>query len=128
MKASDYHRQFVESIRELAAILKSETEFREIDERECYLKAVITFTHGYTLRIAEYVVIEGERPQRLKYRYQLLDANQVPISPCDNAPHHKHVSTFPHHRHDEQGKVHSAHEVTSLDAIAFALEMIERKE
>lgn len=127
MSAGDYHRQFIEAIREISAILKSEVEFREIDEKECYLKAVITFAGGYTLQMAEYAEIEGDQVRRLKYRHQLLDAAKNPISRWDNAPHHKQVRTFPHHRHDDQGHVHPSREITLSDAIAIALELIGTK-
>lgn len=127
MNASDYHRQFVESIREISAILKSEIEFREIDDKECYLKAIITFTRGYTLHIAEYISLENEEISRLKYRYQLLDNEQKPVSRWDNAPHHKQIKTFPHHRHDEQDQIHAAREMTPIDAVIVSLEMMETK-
>lgn len=127
MNASDYHQQFVQAVRDISAILKTDIEFREIDEKECYLKAVITFTRGYTLHLAEYIAIKDEQITRLKYRYQLLDNQDKPISRWDNAPHHKQVKTFPHHRHDERGQVHAAREMTPTDAIAISLEIIETK-
>lgn len=127
MNAGDYHRAFIDSIREISAILKSEIEFREIDEQECYLKATITFAHGYMLHLAEYVQIENDTVRRLKYRYQLLDKGHKSISRWDNAPHHKEVKTFPHHRHDERDQVHAAREMTPIDAIATSLEIVEMK-
>ena len=42
-------------------------------------------------------------PESLDYAYQLFTT--VPLLRWDNAPHYEHLSTAPHHFHDEQGKV-----------------------
>jgi len=45
-------------------------------------------------------------PKSLDYAYQLFTT--VPLLRWDNAPHYEHLSTSPHHFHDEYGKVHES--------------------
>jgi hypothetical protein len=42
-------------------------------------------------------------PDSLDYAYQLFTT--IPLLRWDNAPHYEHLSTAPHHFHNEQGKV-----------------------
>jgi len=39
----------------------------------------------------------------LKYTYYWITANNKIITGWDNAPHHKNIETFPHHKHQENG-------------------------
>jgi hypothetical protein len=45
-------------------------------------------------------------PASLDYAYQLFTI--VPLLRWDNAPHYGHLSTSPHHFHDEHGEVHES--------------------
>lgn len=45
-------------------------------------------------------------PESLDYAYQLFTT--VPLLRWDNAPHYEHLSTAPHHFHDERGKVYES--------------------
>lgn len=45
-------------------------------------------------------------PESLDYAYQLFTT--VPLLRWDNAPHYEHLSTAPHHFHDEHGKVYES--------------------
>jgi len=42
-------------------------------------------------------------PESLDYAYQLFTT--VPLLRWDNSPHYSHLSSAPHHFHDENGKV-----------------------
>ena len=44
--------------------------------------------------------------ESLDYAYQLFTT--VPLLRWDNAPHYEHLSTAPHHFHDERGKVYES--------------------
>ncbi len=125
MTSQEYHRWFVQACDEIASITKSEITFREIDERECYLKAVLTLVSGHALHIAEYVVLHTDGVERLKYRNQLLDANNIRLMRWDNAPHHSRIETFPHHRHNATGSVHPSRAMTPIDAVVAALDIID---
>ena len=45
-------------------------------------------------------------PESLDYAYQLFTT--VPLLRWDNAPHYEHLSTVPHHFHDERGKIYES--------------------
>ncbi|HXQ33529.1 MAG TPA: DUF6516 family protein [Anaerolineales bacterium] len=45
-------------------------------------------------------------PESLDYAYQLFTS--VPLLRWDNAPHYGHLSSAPHHFHDEQGNVYDS--------------------
>lgn len=45
-------------------------------------------------------------PESLDYAYQLFTT--VPLLRWDNAPHYEHLSTSPHHFHDERGRVYES--------------------
>jgi hypothetical protein len=50
---------------------------------------------GSILEFMEYL----QEEDRLKYRFHLMDKEGNIVFRYDNAPHHKDVSTFPHHKH-----------------------------
>jgi hypothetical protein len=45
-------------------------------------------------------------PESSDYAYQLFTT--VPLLRWDNAPHYGHLSTSPHHFHDENGKIYES--------------------
>lgn len=124
MNAQEYYQLFIQTIGAIPAIARSEVTFNEIDENECYLKAILTFATEDSLHIAEYVVTRGESIHRLKYRYQLLDRAHRHIVRWDNAPHHRGLENFPHHYHDASEQTHGSSAVTYLEAILLSLEII----
>lgn len=67
-------------------------------EEESYrhIKVTVRLVDGSSLRVSEFT-ISGEDPVR--YSYYWLDSAGVLIAGWDNAPHHREVSTFPHHKH-----------------------------
>lgn len=54
----------------------------------------IAFSNGTILEFVESIT-----PERLKYRYQFMNADGTVIFRYDNAPHHRNLATFPHHKH-----------------------------
>jgi len=52
---------------------------------------------GYTLDIYYNATLQ-------KYSYTIIKQNKRVIG-WDNAPHHKHVKTYPHHFHTPDGKI-----------------------
>jgi hypothetical protein len=49
------------------------------------------------------VEIKNNIAIRIKYKYQWQLENDSLIARWDNVPHHKEISTFPHHIHDDKG-------------------------
>jgi len=63
------------------------------------LVARVVFKDGSLLHIRDYLFIDGKR----KYSYHWQNVHDGLITRWDNSPHHKELSTFPHHRHLPEG-------------------------
>jgi len=67
---------------------------------------------GYALGLWEAYVLSAEAPDISRYSYVLLE-RETPILRADPSPHHdvdyrgRKLTRFPHHLHDEQGRVRS---------------------
>lgn len=65
--------------------------FQEIDVR-------YALTNGWWVQVRERYTLETYELQ-VDYVYLLMNSAGGHIFSCDNAPHHPHVRTFPHHKH-----------------------------
>ena len=54
---------------------------------------------GHLLEISEVIQVEGDSLVFLDYRYHLQAPDHTLIFRYDAAPHHRHISTFPDHKH-----------------------------
>jgi len=77
-----------------------------------YLKCRAELADGSTLHVTE-SSIAGKN----KYSYHWQDTQNQLLVRWDNAPHHRHLSTFPHHRH-EGGTVHESPRVVIDEVLA----------
>jgi hypothetical protein len=123
VNARAYYQSLQSAIHAAPHVLRSDVRFEEIDVNECYVSGVLLLMGSFELHIAEYVVTDPVLT-RLKYRYHLQTADGQLVSRWDNAAHHPTVSTFPHHRHDEQDGIHPASPMSVLDALESALQFI----
>lgn len=77
---------------------------------------MLIFWDGTELHFREYIDLESI-PSKLDYSYHCKKGNNL-LFRYDNTPHHRTVSSFPHHKHigpDEQNV--SASEEPTLDYI-----------
>jgi hypothetical protein len=65
-------------------------------EASFYFKAIFTLIDGSTLRVTESVNPEKDST---RYSYYWLTFGGDLIIGWDNAPHHKKINTYPHHKH-----------------------------
>ena len=82
----------------------SVSDFRKYGSTSAFVAKVV-FTNNSILFIRDYLFLNGQR----KYSYHWQDANGSLILRWDNSPHHKEISTFPHHKHFEE-KITESHE------------------
>lgn len=68
-----------------------------------YYRLAIRFKNHTILFVREYVD-ETERT----YSFHWQDQNNQMIARWENAPHHRHISTFPHHKHTPEGVVENS--------------------
>jgi hypothetical protein len=90
--------------------------------RQGYIGGTITFGNGHRLDFIE--VKDVDVAGKIKYRYQYMDASQEMIFRYDNAPHHRDVRTFPHHKHTMDGVQESTE--PSLHDVLLEIASIER--
>ena len=88
--------QEVEFRLKIAKIITDKSvDLREFSATEGMLRGKLLFVDGSMLEFMEYLQEEN----RLKYRFHLMDKEGNIVFRYDNAPHHKDVSSFPHHKH-----------------------------
>jgi len=75
----------------------------------------VTLTDGSTIRISE----QYYRETLEQYAYYWLDVNNRLLIGWDNAPHHSHLPSFPHHKHvGSQDALQPSEETTPEEILA----------
>jgi hypothetical protein len=69
------------------------------DSKTIYLKGSITFIDLSILEISVFAAASRGKIVIDKYRFQYMDKKSHTVFRYDNAPHHRELSTFPHHKH-----------------------------
>jgi hypothetical protein len=64
-----------------------------------YVEGEITFIDGSRLIFFEFLRQTAAGLDREKYRYHFVDISDQLVFRYDDAPHHRRVATFPHHKH-----------------------------
>ncbi len=65
--------------------------------KQGYINGSLLFNNGHRLDFVE--VKDMDRPSKVKYRYHYMAQDHTCIFRYDNAPHHRNIATFPHHKH-----------------------------
>jgi hypothetical protein len=78
-----------------------------------YYKLKIVFTNNYILYARELATAEENN-----YSFHLQDQSHNFICRWDNAPHHRELSTYPHHFHINN-KVYESFSVSLHDVITY---------
>ena len=82
----------------------------------------VILADGSLIEMTERVLECGGVLEVTKYRHHWQDANGNVIKRWHNAPHHRHVDTFPHHLHDDSEENVVAHgPVTGLEVLQYIL-------
>ncbi|MFH1562738.1 MAG: DUF6516 family protein [Nitrospirota bacterium] len=120
MHIEEYFQIVKETISNCGFVVSSQVSFDARTSHIGYIKAILYFVDGSQLHFREYVDI---RIQVLKedYSYHYQKENRL-IFRYDNAPHHREISSFPHHKHlDSEENVVSTSE-PSLVIILIEIE------
>jgi hypothetical protein len=65
-----------------------------------FMRYRLTLSNDDLLELTEYIEVRTGAIVVTKYRHHWQDQAGRLIKRWDNAPHHPHVSSFPHHLHD----------------------------
>ena len=71
------------------------------------LQGRLRFWDSSLLVFSEVLVTQGVILQKVEYSYHYQTADGTLIFCYDNAPHHRQLATFPHHKHTMEGIVDS---------------------
>ena len=99
-----YFTQLEQHLQAFPNIQTSTLTKKRYNAKQGYISGSIRFATGYRLEFVE--VKDMDRPAKVKYRYQYMDQQDVRIFRYDNAPHHRDLATFPHHKHLGEGDEH----------------------
>lgn len=88
-------RQVTETVRTCAFIESYELLEYVEEESIQFIRLKATLHNGSILHVKEFL-----SPGKSKYSYHWQDATGKLILRWDNAPHHRHISTFPYHLHE----------------------------
>lgn len=98
MRDVSQHFELIEKVVEYSSATEAEFDILRFDATSGLIEGVIYFANGSRLEFSEFVIIENRRPKKPEYRYQFVQ-NNVAVFRYDNAPHHEHITTHPHHKH-----------------------------
>jgi len=96
------------------------SDLEVIENYDEYFKIKIVFKDGSVLRITE----AWSKESLFAYSYYWLTNTNKLIIGWDNAPHHKKIITFPHHKHLENKNSIQASKEKSLEDV---LKIIEKQ-
>lgn len=89
------------------------------------INGILYFADNSRLEFSEGVRIAARNPIKQSYRYEYLREGQT-IFRYDNAPHHRRLPNFPHHKHIGR-KVISASEPTLKDILNEIMDSIGQR-
>lgn len=107
MRSREYYSQIEAIIKDCPIVSHFSIDFDEIDLHIGYIKGRMELIDGSVLFFIEFVEIQENVANRLKYKYHRQSENGDLIARWDNVPHHHGIDTFPHHTHDDKG-VHAS--------------------
>lgn len=71
------------------------------------LRGRLRFWDSSVLVFSEVLVTQGVVLQKVEYSYHYQTADGTRIFRYNNAPHHRLIATFPHHKHTIEGIIDS---------------------
>lgn len=115
---NDITRYFdrIDSLIRHSFCVDDQVTYQQWTESAGAIEGTLYFYDGSRLEFTEVIRLTGQRMNKQRYRYQYI-FNGQPLFRYDNAPHHLHLSTFPHHKHDRQSQIIEANEVSLAEVL-----------
>lgn len=118
-----YFTELEQLLRQFAPIRSYSLKKKAYNAKYGCLTGTILFEHGARLDFME--VKNTDVAAKIKYRYHYMTSQEELIFRYDNAPHHRQLKTFPHHKHLPQGEQES--DEPTLAAVLFEIARHERQ-
>lgn len=109
---SGYFREVELRLEDTKIIADKNIDLREFSATEGMLSGRLLFVEGSMLEFMEYIKEEN----RLKYRFHMINKEGDMVFRYDNAPHHRDISSFPHHKH-LPGNVSESNDKSIMDVL-----------
>ncbi len=94
------HRSAIESaIQESVAVATYSLNVVQLSPATAYIEGEVVFAEGIRLFFFEFWQRSADSVEREKYRFHCMDVDNQLVFRYDNAPHHRSIATFPHHKH-----------------------------
>ena len=103
MNFRGYYLNIESLLKEFPLIMHFSVDFDEITDYVGSIKGKLELTNGSILYFFEFVEIKDNNPVLVKYKYQWQSSEGELLKRWDNAPHHRELSTFPDHVHEQNG-------------------------
>jgi len=95
--------------------------------RSGFIRYRLTLINNDLVELTERVKVEAGEIIVTKYRHHWQDEEGHLIKRWDNAPHHPHIASFPHHLHDGSEKNIVEHPpVNALQVLNLVIQSVER--
>ncbi len=95
---NDYFNEFDTIVNNTERIVSSSVNKRKINDFLGIIEGQLVFDNGI-LDILEVVTVNHPKVEKSKYKYHFRDLENVMMFRYDNAPHHIHLASYPHHKH-----------------------------
>lgn len=100
-----YQEDILQDLLASPAILSFSVLRQESGQDSGFLRVKCFLADKGVLELSEYIEARIARIHVETYSYHWQDASGRLVKRWDNVPHHRELSTFPHHLHLENGKV-----------------------
>ena len=98
MRAKEYLNKILNTLERNPIITSYDIEVDVKSSTLILLHGSVMFKDGSTLEFLELIRETDRGLDRLKYRFQYTRGDRF-VFRYDNAPHHREIETFPHHKH-----------------------------
>ena len=118
-----YFAKFDEIINNADFITSSEIQKRKVNDFLGIIQGQIIIGDK-TLDLLEVIIITDQQLSKKKYKYHFQNSEGSLMFRYDNAPHHKEIETFPHHKHMPE-KVFACNEPDLLQILSVINKLSE---
>lgn len=73
--------------------------YKKYSNRRGTIQGRVKFYDGSLFEFSEMVTLRGKQIKKIRYSYHYQTSEQNLIFRYDNADHHPHIPTYPHHKH-----------------------------
>ncbi len=124
MKDLDAYFAYLDSLIRRSGAVQEVVRYKFVSQDMGYVQGHLIFADGSRLEFSEEIVFYGNKLHRTDYRYHYMRGGKT-LFRYDSSPHYPHLSTFPYHKHDAQGRVLESPPVSLKEVLAEITRLLE---